>query len=60
MVDLHKPRGQDVQQEAPDELDRFQRHNVDRLLCRESRHRKVTRPFSIETRRLLEIATLCV
>src|SRR4051794_31321373 len=31
-----------------------------RLLCRESRHRKVTLPLSSDSRRLLEIATRCV
>lgn len=43
MANLHKPRWQDVEQEAPDELDRFQRHKAEPVL--ESRHWKVPRPF---------------
>ena len=54
---LHETGGQDVEKEAPDELGSLESHVLLRLLCRESRQRKRTFPFSTLISLPLEMAT---
>ena len=57
VADLDEAGGQHMEQEAADELDRIEGHDLMRLLCLESRQRKRTWPLSRSSSLPLAMAT---